>query len=344
MTGILSPVSQPLTRILAMLRFSPLFLLASCSFFGSPKQNDQDLAQHQSTASLYYEGNRYPQALDQVRKGLQIAPDDYKLLTIRAWCYLQLSLASPSRLAQAAKEFERIMELRRLDSQSPQVLLGYGMCHEKIALTKRSEIVARREQLRRGKHDEAETAMATAEFSEIEASAAKHLREAEQLFTILVTRGDLLLQAQNQLMQVRALRKNYQGSLSAGTAYMERAQTQADNIQTKLGRTTVISYEAELHKQLNNLTDKMLTVREFLANVFFELGRIEEAAAELDTVIKIDPVRTSAYFNRAKILQRLDRKSDARRDYEKFLATTRLPPGSQQFTEAVKALGKLKER
>jgi hypothetical protein len=48
----------------------------------------------------------------------------------------------------------------------------------------------------------------------------------------------------------------------------------------------------------------------------------------------MDPTRSTDYYNRARAYEKLGRNEDARRDYEKFLGTTKLPNGDERVAHA----------
>ena len=56
--------------------------------------------------------------------------------------------------------------------------------------------------------------------------------------------------------------------------------------------------------------------------------------AQLDALIEMDPTRSTDYYNRARILEALGRTEPARRDFDKFLSSTRLPVGHEKVTHA----------
>ena len=74
---------------------------AACGTFVN-SEDQKRLASYQGNAQTYYEGRRYDQAEDQVRKGLEIDAKDYKLNVILGWIHLQRAQANPSWLRESA--------------------------------------------------------------------------------------------------------------------------------------------------------------------------------------------------------------------------------------------------
>lgn len=327
-----------------MLRYSPLLLFASCGIFGRSAQDQVALASYQRNAALYYEGGRLDQALDQVRRGLEIDPDDYKLSVIRAWCLLRKSRVEPRVFSDAAAEFDRVMRMRAEDRQGPQALLGYALVHQKLGIQERVLAEGLREEIERGAAGPGRAAAARRELEHHRQAAEQHFREAERLLGRLVRRGDLLLEAHYHLMQTSALRGDYVATLEHGRAFLDRVRVEQERHQKNIDRTYVVAFEEDQRRLLQQLIDRELEVRAFLANVHYDHGRYDKAVAELDRVLSMDPARTNDYYHRALSLEALGRVDEARRDYEKFLATTHLPPGSRQVRHAVKAVARLEDK
>ena len=53
-----------------------LLLLGSCGVFGLSQEDRLSLSRYQSNAAIYWENGNLPQALDQVRRGLDLDPAD----------------------------------------------------------------------------------------------------------------------------------------------------------------------------------------------------------------------------------------------------------------------------
>ena len=324
-----------------MLRYSPFLLLASCGIFGRSAADEAALARYQRNAALYYEGGRFDQALDQARRGLEIEPEDYKLSVIRAWCLLRKSRVEPRVFPDALAEFERVMRMRAENRHGPQALLGYALARQKLGIHERTLAEGRREEIERGALEPDRVAAARNEMENHREAAARHFREAERLLGRLVQRGDLLLEAHYHLMQTSALRGDYVATLEHGRAFLDRVRAEQERHQKNIERTYVVAFEEDQRRLLQQLIDRELEVRAFLANVHYDHRRYDLAVAELDRVLSMDPTRTNDYYHRALSLEALGRLDEARRDYEKFLATTRLPPGSRQVRHAVQAVARL---
>jgi tetratricopeptide (TPR) repeat protein len=72
------------------------------------------------------------------------------------------------------------------------------------------------------------------------------------------------------------------------------------------------------------------------AQVYIMTGRLDEALADLDTVIEVDPHFHDHYFNRGNVLRRLGRTAEAVEDYGRALALS--PPYPEAYYNRADAL------
>ena len=318
-----------------MKRFLPLLLLASCGVFGATDQKRQDLAACQQRAKLYMEGHKYDQALDQIRRGLELSPDDYHLHSLRAWCRLYQSRKDPALLDEAAREFELTQKLRSRSNHDGNTLFGYGLVQEDLGKRELRKAEAFHEERKRLDPMSAEAATKQAIATEHTNKAHAHLANSEATLNQLLEDGDRLLLARFHLMQIRGLRKDYAGVQEHARAYLARSAQSQDYWRKKYQSTRESHYEAHAQQQLQRLIDEEIEVRAYLANHHYDFGHPALAIEELDQILRLDPTRSNEYYERGRCYYKLGRHEDAAKDFEKFLATTRLPLGHPSVRDAV---------
>jgi tetratricopeptide (TPR) repeat protein len=323
-----------------MLRYTPiLLLLASCGIFGS-SEDEEALARYQRNAALYYEGDRFDQALDQVRRGLEIDPDDYKLNLIRGWCLLRQT-SDARLLGPAAEQLDRVLELRGLDEQEPQALLGYAIVHGRMGFEQLGRAEQLRNEARRLKMTGDELERRQTEATELETSGRENLDLAEAQLQRLIDNGDRLLEAHYNTMYVKVWRNDYAGAIEHGNAYLTRVAALQDSIRRDLEHTLNIDYERELRIRLQRRIDEEIEVRAFLANLHYKQGHHELVVQQLDEVLTKNPQLYNEYYNRGRSELALGKAVEAKRDLEKFLATTRLPREHEEVQNALRLLREL---
>jgi tetratricopeptide (TPR) repeat protein len=329
-----------------MRRLLPLLLLpacglVSCGLFGMSDDDRNSLSRYQANAQLYYDGGNFDQALEQVRRGLEIEPDDYKLHYIRGWCFLRLVPRDPSMLQQASQQFERVMAYRAHEEHGPQALLGYGLCHQRLAQERLEQAQALHNELARVKFDSNEANIRRAQIDTHENVARGHLEIAGNQFQRLIDRGDALLEAHRNMMQTLALAQKYAPAVEHGNRFLQRCEQEQERLKQELQRTLVVAYERHVQDELDRLVAQEIDVRGFLANLFYKLGQHAQAVEQLDQILAEDPTRSTDYYNRARSLEALGRGQEAVRDYERFLATSKLPQGNERVAAALKSLHEL---
>lgn len=312
--------------------------LVACGIFGLSAEEEANLTRYQRNAKTYYEGGEFERALDQIRRGLEIQPDDYRLLTISAWCMLRQSQTDPRRLQAATDAFDHLKELRPDSEQSSQARLGYGAAHGKLAFELRQRADQLRQDAARLKLEDTELQQSETEAAELERQSNHHFDLAEAELEKLLDSGDLLLEAHYHLMYVSVWRGDYEGAVSHGNRYLKRVGELQASIRTELEQTIMVEYERELRIRLQNRLDAEVEVRAFLANLHFKEGHHELVVEQLDEVLLENPNRFNEYYNRARSLMTLGRIEEAKRDYERFLYSTNLPRENPQVKSALAAL------
>ena len=323
---------------------------SACTIFGLSAEERASLAQHQERASLYYGANRLPQALDQVRQGLEIDPKDYRLNTVKGYCLLRQAndarfATTPARrralLDDARAAFDATLALRKFEDHSPQVLLGDALLHEELARTARQGKVEAEEDLKRTGATAQDRALAEIRVQEHDLEMQQHLARAERALQQLLKRGDVLMLAHKHMMNVKALRGDYAGAVEQGQLFLERCRSAQAQKQKLYESTLQIGSEYQAAQELNSLVDDELLVRSQLAHLHYDHGRYDLAVAELDRILQIDPSRSIDYYNRARAEFEVGKHDEAFRDLQKFLATHELPAHHPALSRAHEMLRKI---
>jgi len=321
-------------RLLLLLSVS--MPLAGC--FGLSTEDATNLARYQRNAATYYGGGEFARALDQVRRGLEIDPEDYKLHEISAWCALRQSQYDPRTLPEATQAVDDLMKLRPMSEQDPQGLLGAGIAHGKLAFELRRRAESLRKDAQRLQLEGAALEDREAQAAQLDAESDQNFDLAELRLQRLLDTGDLLLEANYHLMYVSVWRDDYQNAIRHGNDYIERVGELEAGIREKLESTIIVDYESDLRVRLQNRLDQEVEVRGFLANLYFKQGHYELAVEQLDEVLVENPNRFNEYYNRARSLMKLGRLPEAKRDFERFLYSTNLPRENPQVKSALAAL------
>lgn len=336
-------------------RLGLLLVLASasaCTVFGLSAEDRANLAQFQERAQVYWQANRLPQALDQVRQGLEISPTDYKLHYVKGWVLMRQAndsryATTPARrrglLDDARIAFDAALQLRSFEDHGPQVLLGDALLHEELARSALSEKAQVEEEHGRPEVTAQERALLHVRRQEYALELGAHLARAQRDLEQLLKRGDVLLLAHKHMMSVKSLRGDYAGAVEHGQNYLERCRT-AQAAKQKVFETTLqLGNEQKAAQELSGLVDDELTVRSQLANLHFDHGRYDLAVSELDRILNLDPGRSIDYYNRARALLESKRYDEAYRDVQKFLATHDLAAGHPSLVRAHDMLRRIEE-
>jgi hypothetical protein len=119
------------------MRTLPLcLLLCACSSLSSDER--QRLADYQRNALLYFEGRRWNQAMIQVERGLELAPGDYKLTSLKGGILLLASGDARGtdhrQLDEASRLLAELFDERSLARHEPHLLLNYALAQQKQGL------------------------------------------------------------------------------------------------------------------------------------------------------------------------------------------------------------------
>lgn len=320
--------------------FLLLALLAACSSLSS--EDRQRLADFQARALLYYDRNHLVQALDQIDRGLEIEPDDYKLTSLKASVMLQLSGTATStdhqKLDEATRLLEQVYEQRSSRNHEPHLLLSYGLALQKQGRRHLGETIRLAGQAARAKPDEKDALVRQAEDER--ALAKQLLTQAGEMFDVLIERGEVLRVAHNHRMQVARDLGDTPRFTSEAEAYFVQAKAAQDVTQRRIEQTGDAAFEQEQLQWLQNLREEEMEVRGLLGQFYYEQKQHQAALDQLNRVLELDPKRFADYYNRGRVLLELGRLDDAKADFRKFLADPTLPASSEKVTFAVRTLQK----
>ena len=315
-----------------------LLTLASCGVLspGLKKEDEARLANFQANAQDYYGNQRYGQALEMVRKGLEIDEDNYMLLSLAGWCHLQRAeRGGPAdELLTAEDYFERVERSRSTKDHAPHVLLGLATSKQRLGLENRRLADRLDAQVASGRLSKTEQTVQSNQAAEHRQTAERCWRESIELLDVLVEREDVLRIAHKLLMEVYVELGDYGQAVRHGDLCLQRNLDEQEVKNAVIRETLVAAEEIKARKELQELEDQEIRVREALAEMHFRKGEFSDAVAQLDAVLEKDPTESVHYYNRGRALQSLERGEGARRDFEQFLRTTTLTSDDERVARA----------
>jgi tetratricopeptide (TPR) repeat protein len=317
-----------------------LLLLCACSSLSSDEQSR--LTSYQRNAALFYEGGRFDQAIGQIERGLELAPDDYKLQAMRGAILLQTSGNAGGtdhrRLDEATKLLAELYDRRSPNRHEPYLLLDYGRALQKQGLRHLGESIRLDGEATRSTDAEASDKRTRAQ-QEREAATAQ-LQQADTVLGHLIERGDMLRIAHNHRMQIAASLGDDPKFVQEAEACLAVIKQAQEATQKRIEDTQSPAREVELLANQRQLRDEELAVRALVANFHFDRRQFEPALAQLNRILELDPRRFTDYYHRGRVLLELGRADDAKHDFRRFLADPQLLATSDRATFALKALGR----
>jgi tetratricopeptide (TPR) repeat protein len=321
--------------------FALLSLLLACACSSLSTEDQASLAGYQRRASLYFDGQRYDQALVQIERGLELDPDDYKLNAMKGGILLLRSAdafgTDHKQLDAATELLARIHDERSSGRHEPYLLLNYGRALQKQGLRKLGEAVRLEGQAARAVAEQDPDAM-RAKAKEERAECDRLLAAADALFAELVERGELLRLAHNHRLQVALQRADDAAMQAESNAYLALAQKAADQVRKEIERTNNADYERDQMDLLRMLRSEEIGVRQLVAEQHYAKKRFDLALEQLDRILEADPRRTVDYYNRGRVLLELGRAEQAKADFRRFLADPSVPSNSDKAAFALKAI------
>ncbi len=102
---------------------------------------------------------------------------------------------------------------------------------------------------------------------------------------------------------------------------------------------SLASSRLDLLKQLLAQDPSSVFARYGLAMEYVNTGRLEDAIAEFEAILRADPSYSAAYFHGGQTLEKLGRLDEAREYYRRGVAATRDPHARSELQAALDILG-----
>lgn len=304
---------------LALVAMCSLSALTGC--FGLSKEEEIRLNNYKYNARLYYEKGDNARCEQQCRRGLELAPGDASLNLDLAFAVLRQGTAQQDipRVEEARKLFLKIIDegLSSADVQVSKAYLGLGMVELWLAKNQPTD-----------KQDSSQ------QYAEL---ADEHLNKVAELEPESID-GPL------QHADLRV----FQGRLAEalpffdlGFAQIEKSnKTKERVLANKAGRST--EAQAQLKAQIE--TNRQLEIRSRMlkGDVLYNLGRYQDALAELTRVDELGGMTPTEYYNRGRTHEALGHAVLAVADYERFLKQSSLGVGDEKVRDALRRISSLK--
>lgn len=293
--------------------------LSACSMFGLTDEERERLAFLKESSALYYDTERYSDALGLIVRGLELAPDDYKLRSMEAWCYLQQVEDRPHYIRICEQLFDKLWEMREASDHGEPVLLGMGNTQTRLAHRHLESARALEREVETTSLPEHDVAIREARALEHKERARHHLDRATKAFSAMLDNELNLREAHRNLMEIAWARDEYELAVEHGLASLEhnlRAQREWAN---RIDQTMEVAEEHEARLRHQRLVDVEVATRSLLTKMHYTHKDFAAALEHLDALLRIDPTRSADYYNRARVHEELGHVAEARKDYNKFL-------------------------
>jgi len=266
------------------------------------------LEMYREQALGYYEQRSYLQAEDQIRKGLDIRPDDDQLKLMLGWC--RQMRGTRDDLLVAERVFRDLAPRKDF-----RALLGLAECLERKGVLYVESAAA----IDAGERS-TDASDPQARAKELRASANDYWNEALVHYQAVLAAKPSEGQAMNGLQRTFALLGRPEDSLIWADKLLAQSASEAEFWRKQLERTDLrADEEARLRGRLLDSSDLTVATHYSAASLLVKLGRKAEAAAHLDEVVLLVPEDPNAYSRRAQVLFELGRFEEARANLDDFL-------------------------
>lgn len=273
-----------------------------------PPDPQKMLEMHREQALGYYEQGSLPQAEDQIRRGLEIAPDDEQLKLMLGWC--RQRGGSREDLDVAERVFRDL-----LPRKDYRAVLGLAECLERKGVLYRESA----ENIASGKRSTDATDPKERSV-ELLAKATELWNEALIHYQAVLAAKPSESQAMNGLQRTFALLGRSEDSLLWGEKLLTQTAAEAEFWNKQLKRTDLrADEEARVRGRLMSATDLTVATHFSSASLLMSLGRKAEAVAHLDQIVLLAPNEAGAYSRRAQLLFDLGRYEEARANLDDYL-------------------------
>lgn len=239
---------------------------------------------HDSLGLGYQWAGRYQDAVQEYERALTLKPD-FEVSVI----HLANTLYQQGRYREALHEFQHYIEIAPSISER-------GRGYSGIAQIQRS----------RGRLDEAERAARQ--------SLARDKTSLGQMFAAALEKGDLPAaeKLKSALEKIRRTARGARGDLRELSYYQGR-------FELKSGRATEAIEKFKEALQHRAPTWNVDPYEDCLANAYLELSRWDEAIAEYERILRLNPNYPLVHYHLAQAYERKGQRDQARAEYERFL-------------------------
>lgn len=312
--------------------------LAGCATLGGISADEQaKLSTYQQNAANYYDRAHWERAYQQWGKALEIEPDNVKCRLGQAMVQYQLGRVRSEEGLQYLVVAEEAMadllddDLEGLDWQAQ---MGYALVQAQWVVLYDERVRLSELQLARGEDvDQKQLAADRAERS-------RRARFARESFEEVLAGGEHEIRDRLTCMLELARLHAIEGEYEASLAQCERYKQQVEGSK-KFWLESAERFpkeKATWQAKIDGAERQEVELRDLMGNVLYKLERFDEAEAELDKVIAIQPKRDTAYLNRGLIRQSRGDWDRARADFESFLDCTPRPPSDPVVREVANRL------
>jgi tetratricopeptide (TPR) repeat protein len=278
-----------------------------CLFPGLSEEEQQRLDVYLNNAQAYYGKGKLLQSEQQFRKALEIDPSNETAALGLGWSLLRQDSARKIREAQ-----EVLSDLVRRTPDDFRAVLGLGTARYREALALDEEV--QRLLALDGDHE--------AEIRESVARRRSLLDEAKRDFERVLDLREDYSHALANLGQIAALEGETEKAFDYLERYLVLAEQTRRYFETKKGRLVDRDAIEIANEKIATNIDKEITVRDLMANLYFDDGQPEKAIDQLSRILALKPDFGDAYLHRARCWEKLGRYDLAIQDLERFLRAT----------------------
>ena len=330
-----------------------LLQLCSCAFpFGGLSADDQERVDGFSNrANRYKQSMSYAQAAQQVRLGLEVDPDHYKLNLLRGELLLLLAKNDADRYYETVSQFEKVIGLRSLGEHDYRAYLFYGQALQGIAISHRKEAVYH-ESNAKSATDEQDREQLLRQAREHRLLFVERLQDAENQYNKLLEQGDSPYQAHRHLFLIQkeklvglqgAVRiAQLEKAVAAGETTLGEDKERYDHYKTLQEKTFDVNMELVADSRRIEFKKRLKETHSTLYLLYFRLAKYEEALAHIHKAILLDPNKADDYYYRAVVHHALGNKREASQDLTSFRRYTDSDFDSEKMQKANKLERKLR--
>ncbi len=319
----------------------------------------QSAKQYLKAGDEFIKNNKFTDAIDQYSKGLQIAPDNDKAYTQRAYAYSQIS-----KFKEAAEDYDRASvfipkdEVNFFNAAGMYYKLGENITSldrlKKSLAIKNSYIEAIQLKvlvlINLKKYDEAladsktalrykETAENYFVFARVNENLGK-LDEAAESYLKAIEKNDKYNDAAIRLADLYRNQKKY----NLATSYINRAIRQdANSIDAYFVRAAIYFDQLQYQSAINDVST-ILGLKPNDAAIYFQRGKYYQAFTQytnaildFNKVISMQPENAKAYYERAYSYEQIMQYKEAIKDYEMLAKMSKYDVAAQELLANAKA-------